>query len=111
MINIILLGLTAWSSLIHAIPILQDRADIASILTRRAEIDACPGYTVSNVVENESTLTADLTLAGDACNAYSEDVKDLKLLVEYQTGKLHHLYLELACLLTSSRRAPSRQDL
>lgn len=96
MINIILLGLAAYSSLTHAVPISPDPADVASLLTRGAAVDACPGYTASNVVENENTLTADLTLSGDACNAYSDDIKDLKLLVEYQTSKYQHLYFDLA---------------
>lgn len=92
MINIILLGLAACSSLTYAAPVSPDPADVASFLTRRAAVDACPGYTASNVVETGDTLTADLTLSGDACNAYSDDIKDLKLLVEYQTSKYQHLY-------------------
>jgi alpha-glucosidase len=50
-------------------------------------IDDCPGYNASNVVSTSSRLTADLNLAGDACNLYSRDAHDLKLLVELQTGK------------------------
>jgi hypothetical protein len=87
MFNLLLLGLAACSSLIHAAPLSQDPADVAKILTRRAAVDSCPGYTASNVVTTDSGLTADLTLAGAACNAYSDDIKDLKLVVEYQTGK------------------------
>lgn len=30
----------------------------------------CPGYKASNVRETDSGLTADLTLAGPACNVY-----------------------------------------
>jgi alpha-glucosidase len=86
MFKFFLLGLATWTSLIHAIPLSQAPADIANILTRRAAVDSCPGYTASNVVTTDSSLTADLTLAGAACNAYSDDIKDLKLLVEYQTG-------------------------
>jgi alpha-glucosidase len=111
MVNIVLLGLLACSSLTHAIPISQGPADVASILTRRAAVDACPGYTASNVVESDSGLTADLTLSGDACNAYSDDIKDLKLLVEYQTGKTQLSHFELDCLLILYRRPPARQDL
>jgi alpha-glucosidase len=111
MINIVLLGLAACASLTHAIPISQDPADVANLLTRGAAVDACPGYTASNVVENESTLTADLTLSGDACNAYSDDIKELKLLVEYQTGKCQHLETKLSRSLTSNRRPPTCQDL
>ncbi len=47
---------------------------------------SCPGYAASNVKQSGTTLTADLTLAGPACNTYGTDLKDLKLLVEYQTG-------------------------
>lgn len=48
---------------------------------------ACPGYAASNVVDSGTTLTADLSLAGAPCNAYGDDLTDLKLSVEYQTGK------------------------
>ncbi|KAI1432490.1 glycoside hydrolase family 31 protein [Xylaria sp. CBS 124048] len=56
-----------------------------------ASIDDCPGYTASNVVETEGTVTADLTLSGTACNIYGTDLTDLKLLVEYQTGTRLHV--------------------
>jgi alpha-glucosidase len=51
--------------------------------------DSCPGYTVSNVQQTQGTITADLTLAGAACNVYGTDIENLKLLVEYQTGKMN----------------------
>jgi alpha-glucosidase len=50
-------------------------------------LDACPGYTASNVVQTDSSLTADLTLAGTACNQFGNDLHDLKLVVEYQTSE------------------------
>lgn len=50
---------------------------------KRAE---CPGYKASNVQRTDHGISADLTLAGPACNLYSDDIKDLKFLVEYQTG-------------------------
>jgi alpha-glucosidase len=49
--------------------------------------DSCPGYKASNVQRSDTRLTADLTLAGTACNTYSEDLQDLKFLAEWQTGK------------------------
>lgn len=52
-----------------------------------APASACPGYTATNIFDLGSTLTADLTLSGIACNAYGDDLKALKLLVEYQTGE------------------------
>lgn len=47
----------------------------------------CPGYNASNVRVTPSGVTADLTLAGAACNVYGTDLPDLILQVTYQTGK------------------------
>jgi hypothetical protein len=55
-----------------------------SVPLRRA--DSCPGYKASNVQRSESSLTADLTLAGTACNLYSPDLQDLKFSAQWQTG-------------------------
>ena len=60
------------------------------------DIDKCPGYEAFNVVKAASTLTADLHLAGPACNVYGTDLTDLKLVVEYQTGRAH-AELRLTC--------------
>ncbi|KAI4600948.1 hypothetical protein KJ359_013111 [Pestalotiopsis sp. 9143b] len=50
----------------------------------------CPGYTASNVVETANGITADLTLAGAACNVYGNDIEELILTVEYQdVDRLH----------------------
>jgi alpha-glucosidase len=46
----------------------------------------CPGYKATHIKEGRNSLTADLTLAGKPCNTYGTDLKNLKLLVEYQTG-------------------------
>lgn len=46
----------------------------------------CPGYRASNVVSSGASITADLTLAGDACNVYGNDIKDLILEVQYQNA-------------------------
>jgi alpha-glucosidase len=61
---------------------------LASSLESRQtkSLDACPGYTASNVQNDGSSVTADLTLAGTVCNVYGDDLINLKLLVEYQTG-------------------------
>ena len=60
----------------------------ASSLVQRqsSSLEACPGYTASNLQDSGSKVTADLTLAGTACNVYGDDLTDLKLEVEYQTG-------------------------
>jgi alpha-glucosidase len=62
-----------------------------SLVERQAaSLDSCPGYTASNVQDSGSRVTADLELAGTACNVYGDDLTDLKLEVEYQTeSRLH----------------------
>jgi alpha-glucosidase len=49
----------------------------------------CSGYIASNVVRTNSSLTADLSLAGSPCNLYSQDLYDLKFVAEWQTGGLN----------------------
>lgn len=52
--------------------------------------DVCPGYTASNLQNSSTGFTADLELAGSACNVYGTDVEYLTLTVEYQaTDRLH----------------------
>lgn len=51
------------------------------------KIDECPGYAASNVQTTADGLTADLKLAGTACNTYGEDLEDLVLSVTYESGK------------------------
>ncbi|KAJ5272341.1 hypothetical protein N7478_007466 [Penicillium angulare] len=53
---------------------------------------SCPGYKASNVKLNHGAIvSADLTLAGTACNIYGTDLHDLKLEVEYQTESRVHV--------------------
>lgn len=47
----------------------------------------CPGYRASDVQKNANGMTAKLTLAGTGCNIYGNDIEDLTLTVEYQTGE------------------------
>lgn len=51
----------------------------------------CPGYNASSVKTSSTGLTAHLTLAGSACNAYGTDIQDLNLTVEYQTDSRLHV--------------------
>jgi alpha-glucosidase len=52
-----------------------------------AQVDArCPGYAASNVRSAGASLTADLALAGPACDVYGPDVRTLRLSVQYETG-------------------------
>jgi hypothetical protein len=79
----LVLGLVALAGYAIAAP-----APLDLVVRDSASVDDCPGYEASNVEKTDSSITADLTLAGDACNVYSNDLKDLKLLVEYQSSKL-----------------------
>lgn len=76
---------------LYSVPVFVGLATsaFASALVPRqaASNDSCPGYAASNVVDDGSTVTVDLTLAGPACNVYGTDIQNLKLEVEYQTGK------------------------
>lgn len=58
----------------------------AAVIGARDNSHECPGYKATNIKEGRDSLTADLTLAGKPCNTYGTDMKNLKLLVEYQTG-------------------------
>ncbi|CAI7628563.1 unnamed protein product [Penicillium bialowiezense] len=64
----------------------------AAVLGSRPNLDDCPGYKASNIKQLGPRLTADLNLAGDACNTYGSDLSDLKFLVEEQSeNRLHVL--------------------
>ena len=52
-----------------------------------SSLASCPGYKASNVKTTSSSLTADLSLAGPACNVYGTDLTDLTLTVVYETGE------------------------
>jgi len=60
---------------------------VISLRQSAAPIENCPGYRASNVAQTDAGLTADLSLAGAPCNTYGTDLTDLKLEVQYQTGK------------------------
>ena len=52
-----------------------------------AVLDACPGYKAENVRQAGANLTADLVLAGHACNVFGPDLQKLQLQVTYETGE------------------------
>lgn len=70
----------------------------ASTLATRDYSDplaSCPGYKASNIKTSNTGLTADLTLAGKACNVYGTDLTQLTLTVTYETGMCLLLSLEV----------------
>ncbi|GLB41383.1 putative glycosyl hydrolase 31 family protein [Lyophyllum shimeji] len=48
-------------------------------------VSTCPGYTLHSLVETPSGLSAQLSLAGEACNAFGEDISALTVEVAYET--------------------------
>jgi len=79
----LVLGLVACANLALAVPVSVG----ADLHARAADVNQCPGYEASNVVNSGSSITASLTLAGPACNLFTDDIKELKLLVEYQSSE------------------------
>lgn len=68
--------------------------------TEAPEPQRCPGYTASNVEEHDHGFAADLTIAGPNCQAFGNDIHDLRLEVEYQAKsrvnvKVYPTYLAL----------------
>ncbi|KAH9885439.1 glycosyl hydrolases family 31-domain-containing protein [Cubamyces lactineus] len=54
-------------------------------------VSSCPGYKLSGLHETKTGLTARLSLAGPACNAFGHDVADLTLEVTYDTQTRLHV--------------------
>lgn len=48
--------------------------------------DVCPGYKASGVTDTANGFTANLDIAGPACNVYGNDIANLTLSVEYQAA-------------------------
>ncbi|KAI9738956.1 MAG: hypothetical protein M1818_005270 [Claussenomyces sp. TS43310] len=57
-------------------------------------LSTCPGYKASNIQTTFSGLTADLTLAGPACNVYGDDLESLKLTVVYEENDRLHVKIQ-----------------
>jgi hypothetical protein len=69
----------------------------------------CPGYTASNVKYTENGITAHLSLAGPACDEYGDDLNDLRLTIDYETGGFSEM--QKIKILTFARNPRSRQDI
>lgn len=54
----------------------------------------CPGYEAHNIKTTPTGLTADLTLAGTACNVYGDDLRELTLEVTYETDTRLHVKIQ-----------------
>ena len=62
-------------------------ASARTLLPRQDSVASCPGYSASNVQTSATGITADLALAGLACNSYGKDIENLRLTVNYDTGR------------------------
>ncbi|KAF7376773.1 Glycoside hydrolase family 31 protein [Mycena sanguinolenta] len=66
------------------------RQQAAPSITHSFNVSTCPGYTLSNLSETQTGLTAKLDLAGPACNAFGADIASLTIQVNYETqSRLH----------------------
>jgi alpha-glucosidase len=96
------------ASLVLAAATLSAATPVPALLERQtagtnsADLSKCPGYKASNVKTSDTGLTADLSLAGTACNAYGTDLTDLTLTVEYQTEQRLHVLIQVCSLKSPS---------
>ncbi|KAF8884147.1 glycosyl hydrolases family 31-domain-containing protein [Infundibulicybe gibba] len=51
----------------------------------------CPGYTLGSLSESQNGLTARLSLAGPACNAFGTDIHNLTIQVTYESKTRLHV--------------------
>ena len=59
----------------------------ALVVGAQTQAQECPGYSATNVKTTDTGLTADLGLAGTACNRYGTDLRNLTLSVTYENGE------------------------
>ncbi|KAF9463440.1 alpha-glucosidase [Collybia nuda] len=78
------LGIVVYASLL---PVLS----IHGAVVDPKVLDACSGYSATNVKTAGATLTADLALNGDGCAVFGPDVKKLALQVVYETKTRIHV--------------------
>ena len=58
----------------------------SNLFQRYNPLSDCPGYRVDHVSSTPSAVSAELALAGEACNVYGDDLQNLILEVTYETG-------------------------
>lgn len=111
--------LTALTALAVVVPLAASAAvEVAAVEERQvnaistfAQLGNCPGYTASNVKQKGSSFTADLKLAGAACNGYGKDIESLTLTVTYETGKENQKSNIPHCQRTKETNGPLEQRL
>lgn len=68
-------------------PLLPNIRDPLAIAAQHA----CPGYLLSNIWQSGTGLGARLSMAGEQCHVYGNDVEELQLNVEYQAQQRLHV--------------------
>lgn len=90
------LGLSLLAPIALALPTaieVQTRAESEAIKPSY-NTSSCPGYKIAgDVKESKSGFTVPLSLAGQSCNAYGVDIKNLTLAVVYE--KVHQLHVHI----------------
>ncbi|KAL0959205.1 hypothetical protein HGRIS_014485 [Hohenbuehelia grisea] len=59
--------------------------------TKSLNVSNCPGYSLHSLKESRTGLTAQLSLAGPACNAFGNDIVNLTIQVTYDTKTRLHV--------------------
>ncbi|ESZ98235.1 glycoside hydrolase family 31 protein [Sclerotinia borealis F-4128] len=88
----LLLTATATAALAASVEFLPRAASNHTNVT--LPLSKCPGYKAFNVKTTSSSFTADLTLAGRACNTYGTDLTKLTLKVVYETDDRIHVVIQ-----------------
>ena len=82
-------------------------ASVSAIQVDPSVLDACPGYSATNVKTQRDGLTADLVLLPNPCNVFGDDIQKLSLSVIYETGVFDHLILDIQNYYSSSQETES----
>ncbi|EED85775.1 hypothetical protein POSPLDRAFT_93878 [Postia placenta Mad-698-R] len=69
------------------------RVETDAALSFSKNVSSCPGYTLTTLTETSTGLTANLNLAGDACNAFGLDIANLSLHVNYDSNERLHVHI------------------
>ncbi|KAG5640772.1 hypothetical protein DXG03_007241 [Asterophora parasitica] len=78
---------TLWSSLrVAVLASLLHATGLHAAFVDPKVLDACSGYSASNIQSSGAVLTADLVLNGQGCNVFGSDIKKLGLKVTYETS-------------------------
>ena len=70
-------------------------ASVSAIQVDPSVLDACPGYSATNIKTRHDGLTADLALLPNPCNVFGDDIAKLSLSVVYETGMFVRSILDI----------------